>query len=196
MDPCTALTPCRNGATCHVNSNNYTCACAEGYAGKVCTDTTTLGFDGTSSMTLPAPQSSSNILFSFQTIFPEGVLVSQSSSWTLSLVSGKLKLKCVMDSCEIENSGMFNDFNWHQVGVFFDGSTVSANVSSNGCMLPCGLSRTRRSVTADSRLVVGADAAEDSEQMKFVGSIRDFSVNNVTYYPGIVCSVCFSRRLL
>lgn len=196
IDPCTALTPCRNGATCHVISDfNYTCTCAEGYAGKLCTDRTTLGFDGTSSMTLPAPPSSSNISFSFQTIFPEGVLVSRSSSWTLSLVSGKLRLACV-DSCEIGNPGMFNDFDWHRVGVLFDGSTVNANVSANGCIVSCGSSRTRRTVTAEPMLVVGADAAEDSEQMKFVGSIRDFSVNDVKYYPGIVCSVCFSGSWL
>ena len=193
VDPCTALKPCRNGATCRVISDsNYTCTCAEGYAGRLCTDRTTLGFDGTSFMTVPVPSSSSKISFSFQTNVPEGVLVSQSSAWTLSLVSGKLQLTC-MDSCQIEQPGTFNDFNWHGVGVFFDGSSVTANVTASRCTAQCESSRTRRSVTAESSLVVGADAAEDSKEAKFVGSIRDFSVNDVTYYPGIVYSV---RRCL
>ncbi len=126
LDPCTALTPCRNGATCHVTSDfNYTCACADGYAGRSCTNATTVGFDGTSSMTLTIPQTTINISFSFQTIFREGVLVSQSNAWLLSLVDGKLQLVCT-DSrrCDFGEPGMFSDSNWHRVEVIDNGSVV------------------------------------------------------------------------
>jgi hypothetical protein len=183
VDPCTALTPCRNGATCNVISDfNYTCACADGYAGRLCTDTTTLGFDGTSSMTVIVPQSADSISFSFQTSFREGVLVSQSDVWVLSLVDGKLKLKC-MDSteCDVGEGRLFSDSNWHRVRVLYNGSSVSGNTSSGAprCKDVCGASRTRRAVSSmQSKLVVGAE---------FVGSIRDFTVNDgKVYYPGTI----------
>ena len=137
-------------------------------------------------MTLTIPQTTINISFSFQTNFREGVLVSQSNAWILSLVDGKLQLVCT-DSrrCEFGESGMFSDSNWHRLDVIDNGSVVSANASAGHCAIECGRSRTRRDTTPDSMLVVGADAG-DSDRAKFVGSIRDFSVNNVKYYPGIV----------
>jgi hypothetical protein len=78
---------------------------------------------------------------------------------------------------------MFTNSNWRKVEVLFDGSSVSANVSKTICNVSCGTSRRRRA--ASSELVVGADAG-DTGQPKFVGSIRDFSVNNAKYFPGIV----------
>ena len=188
VDPCTRRTPCRNGATCNVVLDfNFTCTCADGYAGRLCTDTTTLGFDGTSSMTIAIPQTTNRISFSFQTSFREGVLVSHSGTWALSLPDGKLRLACMnSDGCEIGETGSFSDSSWHSVGVVFNSSSVFANTSFGKCNVVCGASRLRREVpSADSKLVVGADTG-DSDGTKFVGSIRDFSVNDVKYYPGIV----------
>ena len=198
IDPCTALQPCKNGATCHVISDlNFTCACAEGFAGRLCTDRTTLGFDGTASMTVTVPESAfSNISFSFQTIFSKGILVSQSGAWTLFLDAGKLGLMCVgSSSCEIGKTGMFTNSDWHRVGVLYNGTFVTANTTTDNCTVACGSSRTRREVSPESKLVIGADAG-DSDREKFVGSIRDFSLNDVTYYPGIVSKILYACRAL
>ena len=187
VDPCTRWAPCRNGATCDVLSDfNFTCTCVDGYAGRLCTDTTTLGFDGTSSMTIIIPHTTNTISFSFRTNFREGVLVSHSGAWALSLLNGKLRLACMdSDGCEIGETGSFSDSSWRGVGVAYDSSSVFANASFGECNVECGASRGRRSLSrAESKLIVGAHAG-DSDGAKFVGSIRDFSVNDVKYYPGV-----------
>ena len=188
IDPCTALSPCKNGAVCHVISDfNYTCACAAGFVGKLCTNRTTWGFDGTSSISVPISENTANISLSFKTIFPDGALVSQSSSWALSLVSGKLRLMCGTSStCEVMETGVLTDSNWHRVQVLTNESHVTAMVdSSQSCVKHCRSSRVRRADDSRSKLVVGANAG-DSDQPKYVGSIRDFSVNDVKYYPGLL----------
>ena len=81
---------------------------------------------------------------------------------------------------------MFTDFNWHTIILLLDGSTVTARVGSDhNCSKACSSSRRRRNVASNTQLVVGADSG-DSERPNFVGSIRDFSVNDVKYYPGTV----------
>ncbi|XP_028394701.1 protein crumbs homolog 1-like [Dendronephthya gigantea] len=187
IDACTALSPCKNGATCNVTSDfNITCTCAAGFSGKFCTNRTTLGFDGTSSMTVSISETTANISFSFRTIFSNGALVSHTSSWALSLVFGKLILACgASSSCEVRESGVLTDSNWHRVKVVMNESHVTAEVgSSKSCVQRCGSSRTRRAVDSSPKLVVGANVG-DSNQPKYIGGIRDFSVNDVKYYPGV-----------
>lgn len=185
VDPCTAMAPCKNSATCLVIPEyNYTCACAEGYAGVHCTDITTLGFDGESSMTISVTQPTNSISFSFQTQSSEGVLVSQSETWVLALVLDTLEvLRTDSPECKIGEPGTFTDSNWHKVELLIHSSSVTVNVSNGIGRVNCGTSRTRRAVSPHSQLVVGADSGA-TNLPQYVGNIRDFSVNDVKYYPG------------
>ncbi|XP_046845735.1 protein crumbs-like [Xenia sp. Carnegie-2017] len=188
LNPCDTLSPCDNNAICNVTSDyNYTCTCTEGFAGRQCKNSTIVGFDGTSSMTVDISEAPSNISFSFQTIFANGVLVSQSGLWTLFLTNGQIRLTCdtVLTMCNVLGDlNEFTDSNWHQVSVNLNGSLISVHVDSNeSCSLTClSSSRRRRNADTSKQLVVGAGG---DNLPNFIGSIRDFAVDDRKYYPGV-----------
>ena len=191
VDPCTAFKPCRNGGTCTPQGYNFTCACAAGFAGDTCTDETTLGFDGTTSMTLRLGEASAlNVSLSFRTIFADGVLLSESTKWTLALTSGKLEVTW-LDSVlfELGSGGAFSDSRWHSVSLVVNEVSISASVGKATCVQRCSNKTDippalTAALSSGTRLVVGGTPGT-SERSGFIGSIRDLAVNDVTYYPGV-----------
>lgn len=191
IDPCTAYQPCQNRGNCTVTSDfNFTCSCPEGFAGDTCINKTTLGFDGTTSMTISLAEVSFNISFSFQTVLPDGVLVLEPTKWTMALRSGYLEViwgNSVLFSLGSENS--YSDSQWHMVLLSVDQNYISAAVDQGTCSENCS-NKTKlpmeksAALSTETKLFVGG-ASGAWDRSNFTGSIRDFMVNEQQYYPGV-----------